>query len=181
MKPFDWGTNPTDCFFVDCGLTYDGTATASISGLTHLEGKTVSILADGAVHPDRVVSGGSITLQRAAWKVHAGLKYTCIIQPSKFDGGTIGTATGKKQRISKVTLKLLNTLGAQVGYDASHMETIYFRGTGDPMDAPPGLFTGNKTVPFPKGWGDDAQIRIVQEQPLPLTVLAAVAELEING
>jgi hypothetical protein len=167
---------------VDCGLTYNGSPTTSISGLSHLEGKTVSILADGSVHPDRVVSSGSITLQRSVSKAHIGLKYTCIIQPSKFDATSpAGTTIGKKQRITKVTVKFLNTLGAQVGYDANHMETIYFRTTGDPMDAPPALFTGNKTVTFPKGWGDDAQVRIVQEQPLPLTVLAAVAEMEING
>ena len=41
----------------------------NISGLAHLEGQTVSILADGATHPTKVVSSGAISLNRAAKKV----------------------------------------------------------------------------------------------------------------
>ena len=48
--------DPTDFKFVDSHLTYSGSATTTLSGLSHLEGQTVSVLADGSTHPDRVVS-----------------------------------------------------------------------------------------------------------------------------
>jgi len=61
LKPIEFGDDVADAFYVDSGLTYDGSATTTITGLNHLEGETVTILADGASHPDKTVSGGSIT------------------------------------------------------------------------------------------------------------------------
>ncbi|WP_204311451.1 hypothetical protein, partial [Stenotrophomonas maltophilia] len=56
-----------------------GFAATTISGLGHLEGKTVSILADGNVAPQAVVSGGSITLDGPSLVVHVGLPITAEI------------------------------------------------------------------------------------------------------
>ena len=53
---FDFGTDVQDAFFVDSGLTYSGSAATTISGLNHLEGQSVSILANGATHPNKTVS-----------------------------------------------------------------------------------------------------------------------------
>ena len=53
---FDFGDNILDAYFVDSGLTYSGSAATTISGLDHLEGQTVRIVANGATHPDKVVS-----------------------------------------------------------------------------------------------------------------------------
>jgi hypothetical protein len=92
----------------------------------------------------------------------------------------MGTAQGKKQRIHAVTVRFLNTLGAKVGYDAAHMETVYFRKSSDPMGSPPALFSGDKTISFPKGWDKAAQVRIVQDQPLPLTVTAIIPEVSTS-
>lgn len=73
LKPIEFGTDVTDAFFLDSGLTYDSTATSTITGLNHLEGEVVSVLADGSTHPDKTVSGGAISLDRSASKVHVGL------------------------------------------------------------------------------------------------------------
>jgi len=70
---------PADAFFVDSGLSYDGTPITTVRGLDHLEGKTVSILADGAVHPQRVVTSGTITLDNPAGKIHVGLPITADV------------------------------------------------------------------------------------------------------
>ena len=77
---FDYGTDQKDAFFVDSGLTYSGSAATVISGLDHLEGQSVSILADGSTHPNKTVSGGSITLERSSTKVNIGLGYTSLLQ-----------------------------------------------------------------------------------------------------
>ena len=55
MGVHDAGSDVDDAYFVDCGITYDSTASATISGLWHLRGETVSVLADGFVEDAEVV------------------------------------------------------------------------------------------------------------------------------
>ena len=103
-------------FFVDSGLTYDGAATTSITGLDHLEGEEVAVLADGAVHPNRTVTSGAITLQLAASVVNVGLPYTATIKTMPIEAGAQdGTAQGKEQRINGIVLDLFET-GAGLWY-----------------------------------------------------------------
>jgi hypothetical protein len=74
-------------FFMDCGLTYDGTPVTAISGLDHLEGEEVTVLVDGAVHPNRTVSAGAINLQVAGSVVNVGLPYTATIKTMPIEAG----------------------------------------------------------------------------------------------
>ncbi len=74
-------TDPTDAFFVDCGASYSGASTTTITGLSHLEGETVAILGDGAVQPSKTVASGSITLQNAVEEAHVGIGYNSDVQP----------------------------------------------------------------------------------------------------
>ena len=176
-EAFDEGADPADAFFVDCGLTYAGAPATTVTGLDHLEGETVAVLADGAVHPDATVVAGAVSLDRAASTVHAGLAYASKLQTMRFEAGSRdGTAQGKTVRIHDVTVRLWNTLGARVGFD-DEVDTIPFRASSDPMDAPPRLFTGDKRIKFNKGYSRAPRVTVVQDQPLPLTVLAVLPKL----
>ena len=105
-------TDATDFKFLDSHLTYSGSATTTLSGLAHLEGQTVSILADGSTHADKVVSSGSISLDRSTSKAVVGLAYDSVLQTMRIEGGAAeGTAQGKTKRISKVVLRLFETVG----------------------------------------------------------------------
>jgi len=175
---FSRDVTPADAFFVDCGLTYDGAPVESVSGLGHLEGETVSVLADGAAHPDAVVAGGAIVLQRPASKVHVGLAYPTDIETLRPEAGAMaGTAQGQTKRIAGVTLRFMDTLGGRIGPDSAHLDEILFRAGGDAMDRAPPLFTGDKYIAFDGGYGPDATIFIRQDQPLPLTLLAVMPRL----
>jgi len=177
FKNEDYGPDQEDAFFVDCGLTYDSTATTTVSGLDHLEGETVAILADGAVHAQKVVSGGSVTLDVEASVVQVGLPYTGTIESLNLEAGSkLGTAQGKTKRIYKATIRLYKSLGCQLGW-SGQMDRIPFRSSAMNMDEPPTLFTGDKVVAFPRGWQKDAIIRVVQDQPLPMTVLAIMPQI----
>lgn len=167
-------------FFVDSGLTYSGAPVTTVSGLDHLEGERVQVLADGAAHPDRTVSGGAIALARAASTVHVGLAYDSALETLDLDAGSaLGTAQGKTKRIDRVTVRLFQTLGCRVGR-AGHMAEVPFRAGGAPMDAAPPLFSGDKTIAFPAGWDAAASLRVTQAQPLPCTVTAIVPSLTTN-
>ena len=176
---FDFGSDVQDAFFVDSGLTYSGSAATTISGLDHLEGQTVSILANGATHPDKTVSSGSITLDRSVTKAHIGLSYNSTLQTMRIDaGGTEGTAQGKIKRIHDITLRLFRTVGIQVGSSETDLDRIPFRSSANAMDQALPLFTGDKEVEFRGGFDNDGFIVVKQNQPLPATILAIFPRLQ---
>jgi len=173
MKTIEFGNDVTDAFFVDSGLTYNGSATSTITGLNHLEGEVVSILADGATHPDRTVSAGAITLDRTASKVHVGYGYSSTIETLRLEAGADdGIAQGKIKRIHGVTARFFNTVGAELGPDTANLDRLPFRDSSMAMDEAVPLFTGDKEIYFPSGYETDARVIIRQSQPLPMTVLA---------
>jgi len=173
MKPVYFGTDVSDAFYVDSGLTYDSTATDTISGLNHLEGETVQILADGSAHADKTVSGGSITLDRDASTVHVGYSYTSLVETLRIEAGADdGVSQGKIKRIHGVTVRFIDTVGAEVGPDTSNLDRIPFRDSSMAMDTAVPMFDGDKEIFFPSSYETDARAVVRQTQPLPMTVLA---------
>jgi len=173
LKSFNFNADITDAFFVDSGLTYDSTATTTISGLSHLEGEPVTILADGATHPNKVVSGGQITLDRSSSTVHIGYNYSSIVETLQMEaGGDDGTSQGKIKRIHGATVRFLETVGAELGPDVNNLDRIPFRDSSMSMDVAVPLFSGDKELSFPSGYENDAKIVVRQNQPLPMTITA---------
>jgi hypothetical protein len=182
INQFDFDeTDNTNFNFLDSQLAYSGSATTTISGLDHLEGQVVSVLANGATHPDRTVSGGSITLARSSTKVKVGLKYTSLLQTMRLDAGAQnGTSQAKTKRIFNISIRLYESVGVEVGPDLNNMESIPFRSSATPMDQAIPVFTGDKEVEFRGNYETDGFIYVRQTQPLPLTVLSLYPELITN-
>ena len=177
---FDEDDN-TDFNFLDSQLSYSGSATTTITGLDHLEGQTVSVLANGSTHPDKTVSGGSITLTRSSTKVKVGLKYTSLLQTMRLDAGSQnGTSQSKTKRIFNIAIRLYESIGVEVGPDLSNMEAIPFRSSANPMDQAIPVFTGDKDIEFRGNYETDGFIYVRQTQPLPLTILSLYPELITN-
>jgi len=182
LNNFDFDeTDDTTFNFLDSQLNYDGSATTTISGLDHLEGQSVSILANGATHPDKTVSSGSITLDRSSTKVKVGLSYTSLLQTMRLDAGSQdGTSQGRTKRIFDVTIRMYESIGVEVGPDLSNMERIPFRSSADDMDSGLGVFTGDKEVEFRGNYETDGFVFVRQTQPLPLTILSLYPKLQTN-
>ena len=181
LMPYDFGSDVEDAFFVDSGLTYDGAAATSVSGLGHLEGQVVTVLADGAAHPTKTVSSGAITLDRSAQKVHVGLGYNSTLKTMRLEAGSQdGTSQGKLKRIHDITLRLFKTVGAKIGPSVAGTDIIPFRSSADEMDQSLDMFTGDKTIEFDGNVDTDAFITLRQEQPLPMTLLGIFARLETH-
>lgn len=167
-------------FFVDCGLTYDGAPTDTITGLDHLEGETVAILADGAVHPNRTVVGGSITLQREASVVNVGLAYTATLKGMPIEAGAQdGVAQGKTQRVNNIVMRLFETgPGLWYGPDVDTMDELHLRSSGNPMDEPVPLFTGDTEFkPWPGQYQQGAQLTVQHRLPTPCTIVALMPQM----
>ena len=182
LNTFDFDqTDNTSFNFLDSQLSYSGSSATTISGLSHLEGQTVSILANGATHPDKVVSSGQITLDRAVTKAKIGLSYTSILKTMRIDAGSQnGSAQGKTKRIYEVTARLFESVGVEVGPDLNNMERVPFRTSSDPMDQGIPPFTGDKEVEFRGNYDTDGFMIVRQTQPLPLTLLSLYPRLITN-
>jgi len=174
-------TDNTTFNYLDSALAYSGTAVTTLSGLDHLEGQTVHILADGATHPTKIVSSGSVSLDRSSTDVKVGLGYNSILQTMRLDAGSQnGTSQGKTKRIYEITVRLYESVGVEVGPNLSDMERIPFRTSADVMDQGIPTFTGDKAVEFRGNYDTDGFIFVRQTQPLPLTVLSLYPELQTN-
>ena len=182
LNTFDFDESDNTSFnFLDSQLSYSGSAATTISGLSHLEGQTVSILADGATHPDKTVSSGSITLDRSATKVKVGLGYTSLLKTMRIDAGAQnGTSQAKTKRIYEVTARLFESVGVEIGPDLNNMERVPFRTSADPMDKGIPPFTGDKEVEFRGDYDTDGFMIVRQTQPLPLTILSLYPRLVTN-
>jgi hypothetical protein len=182
LNVFDFDQTDNSSFnFLDSELSYSGSAVSTLSGLDHLEGQVVSILADGATHPNRTVSSGSITLDRSAKSVKVGLAYTSLLQTMRLNAGSQnGTSQGKTKRIYDITVRMFETIGVEVGPDLSNMERIPFRSSADLMDEGIPPFTGDKEVEFRGNYETDGFIFVRQTQPLPFTILSLYPRLTTN-
>jgi len=149
--------------------------TNSLSNLTHLEGESVAILIDGVKHDAETVSSGVVSLDWYGNKIHVGLPYTSIVEPMKLNAGAqLGTARGKKQKISRITVGFYQTGGGvQYGPDQTNLQDFTDLTSGS-------LTTDDLEVIFDAEWADEATISILQEDPLPMTILGIVPWVTVN-
>lgn len=170
-------------FHVDCGLSYSGAPVTSVTGLSHLEGETVRVFADGAVRSDRVVTAGAIYIDTpAASVVHVGLPFRSRVKTLPLEGGGgKGTAMGQARRVHEVSLRLLETGAARIAMGDGERELIDFRDVSDAMDTAAPLFTGVKRWPGKGGWDRDFVVTIESYHAEPLTVLGVAMEVVVNG
>jgi hypothetical protein len=147
------------------------------TGLDHLEGETVQVLGDGAFQGEAVVSGGSITIADAsitAWIV--GLKYESKINTLPIEAGSVvGSPQGSIKRIDRSVIRFLRTVGALFGSDPDNLERIVFRPPDLAEDKATPLFTGDKVLEFSQDYNRVGEVIIVQDLPLPFTVLGIIS------
>ncbi len=182
-------TAQEDAFYVDSGLTYDGAAATVISGLEHLEGEAVAVLADGKNHGAKTVSSGSITLDYEAEKVHVGLAYKHRYEGLKMAvGAQTGTSVNKIKIITGIGLVVLDTGTFKVttidydedGRTQHDLESITFRRTGDPMGQAVPLYTGEVYKESEGVRSEDARVYIESDAPLPFTLIALAPRVETS-
>jgi hypothetical protein len=170
---------------VDSGLTGTSQLPKTVwNGLGHMEGQTVKVLADGAVHADVVVEGGAITLNAPANSIQSGLGYAHIVEP--LPPGLQNVAPGgqgSKMRPVSFTFRFQRTGSFHLDTGRGFVE-IPFKRFGDSiLDCPASEFSGDKTVRA-FGWRGDGTKplwRIEQDTPLPFTLLSVSTEISING
>lgn len=155
----------------------------TLRGLWHLEGETVSALADGQEVKNLVVTDGAVTMPFPTSRATIGYPYTSTLATQRIEAGAaMGTAQAKVKRIHKCGLRLYASLGGKVGPGPTNLDLIQYRTLNDFMNEVPPLLTGDTDVfAFPGGYETDGRIWVVADQPLPMTVIALYPEMETQG
>jgi hypothetical protein len=151
---------------------------STVTGLGHLEGQAVDVLVDGAAHPQRVVSGGAITLQAPASKVHAGLAIPAKLQTMRLNAGAQdGTSQGKKSRVNHCVVRLLETGSLQYGHSFADLMDVELRTPLDAMDNPHAIFSGDVLLDWPGEYDTSPWLCFSVNQPLPATIVSLMPQV----
>ena len=157
----------------------------TFAGFDHLNGATVGILADGMVHAPRQVVNGTITLDKPAKRVVAGLMPVAELQPMLMEVGLPdGTSTGRRFRVSQIDARLWQTGACRYADSeaaSAHSWEVSFRRASDDTAAPTPLFTGLRRLDLSGGFQDATRVILKNENMLPLHVLALVWEVGVYG
>lgn len=168
----------------DCFYQYSGASTATISGLSHLEGESVVVWGAGKALGTYTVSSGSITLSQAVTGCIVGLPYTAQYKSSKLAyAAQAGTALIQKKRVHSFGLLLYNThyQGLQYGGDFTTMYDLPAI-EGGVATAADTIHADYDEASFEFGgeWDTDSRLCLKATAPYPVTVLACVLGLETN-
>jgi len=167
---------PSGAFFVDAGLAYSGAPASTFAGLAHLEGKTVSALADGVAYTGLVVSGGSVTLPAAASVVVIGLPITADLETLDLDVGGTGLRDTKKVVKSVTAILDQAVRGWSIGRDAAHLTV-----SKPELWQASGLVDGAVETVISSSWSDTGRVFLRHTSPEPLTVLGLIPNVTPGG
>lgn len=154
--------------------------TTAVSGLWHLEGEEVRVLADGAVHPDVTVANGTITLENGAGIVHVGLGYNCDFKtlPLALEMAAFGQTV--KKNVNRVHMRVFASSGLLAGPSFDKLKEVKQRTTETYGEAPE-LRSQRYNLMVTPTWDEDAPICIRQPDPLPLTLVSLAPEVSYGG
>lgn len=181
-------TNMTRAFFVDAGITVEGSPTSVITGLSHLEGMVVAVLGDGLVQYNGngqdasasqfTVSGGQITLTTAASIVTVGLPIK-FAEIETLDLDAPGSdVRDKVKRIPSVTAYVYGTPDRLlVGPDVNHLAR-WRRKTWETSQT---WRTGGLAVNLKSAFREKAVVRIRHDDPLPFTLSGLMPQVAVGG
>ena len=175
------GTAQADAYFLDGGDTITNSpAAATITGAHWLEGETVSVLVDGASHPDVTIEYGAATLDVDATTVTFGYSYNSDGQLLPLEGGTPdGSAEGKKKKVRRLGFRLLDTLGFKYGDAFTNLSEIIESQWGDDYGSPPPLFSGVHRVSFEGDHDIDPDVCWRCDGPFPGTLSSIMPQFDV--
>lgn len=176
---------------MDSAISGTQAASTTISGLSHLEGKTVRVITNGFLRASEVVASGAITVDDDATSYQVGLDYNPDIRslPLNVDLGD-GPLIGRTKSVPDLYVLTKDTAGIKAAFDLTDepgedtLETqddpLWVLGEQD-FDDPPDPVSGVRHFEFSGSTEKDAIIRLFQEDPLPFHVLGFLASLDIGG
>ena len=152
-----------------------------VFGLDHLEGQSISVLADGGVVNGLVVQDGSITLPAPATKVVAGYGFQAQLQTMYLDiGQEVNTIQGKRKKVGALTVRCKDSRGVKAGRTFDRVTPIKELNRVTSMGLPVQLITADERIIMDALWDVPGQICLQVDDPLPSTVLGVIPEIVVG-
>lgn len=188
------GDDPADYMILDCAVTQDNgsSPSATVTGLSHLEGKTVNALHDGFVARGLVVASGSVTLPATATLAHVGLPYITDLETLRIDSPTPnGTSQSRRIAIPEVTIRFVDSRGGWIKAMAKDIDAPAATGvvgfdemlehdSVQVMSAAMPLKTTDYKVTMNGGYDFGAGIFFRQIDPLPVTIISIIPKVIVS-
>ena len=156
-----------------------GIARDVLTGLSHLNGRSVGVLSDGFVQADKTVSGGSITLDEHGVQVHVGLRYVSDLETLEINVPGGATTRMQNKLIRRVGVIVQDTRSVRAGPDFDNLDEWEPR-IAEPTIAPPDLQNGCLQVWIPASWVEKGRVCIRQADPLPMSVLGIIPDVTMG-
>lgn len=172
-----------ECFFVDSGIRIESAEPVlHVTGLDHLEGKTVQVLGDGAVQREKVVTEGSITLDSASRVVIAGLGFESYLVPMPIEVDTEnGSSSLRRKSIGQLRIRVYNSVGGKAKAGSGEWQQIISRdGLFDDLDCAIREKSEVVRINTLGGFEDMTQIAVMQSDPLPLNISTIAVNYELH-
>lgn len=149
-----------------------------VNNLDHLEGQSVSVLANGSIISNVVVTDGRIAVNQPSSVFQIGLPYVCDIETLNIEDGR-QTIQGILKNVNNVTIRLFKSRGIWVGPDINSLVEFKDR-TDEAWGDPTRLISGDLSQGILPSWNSRGRIFIRSHLPLPLTVLAIIPDLQLE-
>ena len=151
-----------------------------IENLDHLEGQTVTVLADGNVIQGLTVLNGAITLPRPFSRVTVGFGFTADIETLNVETpGQGGTTQGVLTKIAQVLVRFEQSRGLLIGPDCWNLTEMKQR-EYELMGDPTALLTGDKLIDIQPSWNSNGRLFLRQKDPLPMTILGVIPRVNVG-
>lgn len=181
-------TDLEDAWRLQGAVEYSGTATGTLTGLTHLNGDSVYVWGNGRQYGPLTVSGGQVTLPDDATVTYAitGIKYTGKHKGPRLDfGGAQGTALTQMKQIKGLGMMIYRTPGPMLKWGRSFTDadlavlqdriqdgTLVF-------DGPLQEYTVDEWYEFAGQAERDPRLHIVMDGAGPATILGLVPKVDV--
>lgn len=157
-------------------------AIKDVTGLSRLNGETVSICADGYYAGERTVDSGGFSIDDFATIIHAGLPYTSELRTLPVEVKSMGTIAGRIRRTNLILFYLTNTIGLSIGNALnSVIEVVPFGGANENLNEGPSVFNGVLKREPPLGFDEEGIIKVSHGWPTNITINYIAQQLTING
>lgn len=181
---FDYGSLVDAAVGVDSAMQYSGAATGTVTGLWHIAGQTVYVLADGVVFRSLVVTAtGELTLPGAvtASKWTIGKQYQSFGETLELASITPdGVHIGRRKLTGEIYVSTMSSLGLKFkGITATDPVDLWDR--DNEIDPPTGamtLRTDVYPVRFDQSWRDGGRFQFFVDDPLPCIIRAFIIGAE---
>jgi hypothetical protein len=154
-----------------------------LTGLGHLEGKSVGVLADGNVLTPRIVVSGQISIidemPDGANIITAGLPFTSVVETLDATSSEVELRTRKKA-VTEVGLEVLDTRGVEVGTSLTGLRAYKQRQVMDSYGAV-ATYSGLLKISLGTSFDYPSSIVVRQSDPLSLTVLSISREINFGA